>query len=237
LAAIQQGARQVECTINGLGERAGNAAMEEIVMAIRTRNDLLDYQTSVRTEHIMKASRLVSAITGFAVQPNKAVVGANAFAHEAGIHQDGVLKHAPTYEIMTPESVGLGHSKLVMGKHSGRHAFREKLRELGYDELGDNAVQELFARFKDLADNKKEIFDEDIVALVDDQVARVSEHIRFVSLNVVCGSSGQGHGQRPGRRHLPGDQANFSARCASAALSGARRDARHRRPGRGDRAA
>ncbi len=190
LAALRQGARQVECTINGLGERAGNAAMEEIVMAIRTRNDLLDYQTGMRTEHIMKASRLVSAITGFAVQPNKAVVGANAFAHEAGIHQDGVLKNAQTYEIMTPESIGLGQSKLVMGKHSGRHAFREKLRELGYDELGDNAIQELFARFKSLADNKKEIFDEDIVALVDDQVARVSEHIRFVSLNIVCNSSG-----------------------------------------------
>ena len=138
----------------------------------------------------MRASRLVSAITGFVVQPNKAIVGANAFAHEAGIHQDGVLKDAQTYEIMTPESVGLVQSTLVMGKHSGRHAFREKLRSLGYTELGDNALQEAFVRFKDLADKKKELFDEDIIALVDTEVAGANDRIRFGSLAVSCGSSG-----------------------------------------------
>ena len=190
LSAVQAGARQVECTINGLGERAGNAAMEEIVMALRTRNDLLSYETGVRSENIMRASRLVSAVTGFVVQPNKAIVGANAFAHEAGIHQDGVLKDAQTYEIMTPESVGLVQSTLVMGKHSGRHAFREKLRSLGYAELGDNAMQEAFVRFKDLADRKKELFDEDIIALVDTEVAGANDRIRFGSLSVSCGSSG-----------------------------------------------
>ena len=190
LSAVQAGARQVECTINGLGERAGNAAMEEIVMALRTRNDLLSYETGVKTENIMRASRLVSAVTGFVVQPNKAIVGANAFAHEAGIHQDGVLKDAQTYEIMTPESVGLVQSTLVMGKHSGRHAFREKLRNLGYAEIGDNALQEAFVRFKDLADKKKELFDEDIIALVDTEVAGANDRIRFGSLSVSCGSSG-----------------------------------------------
>ena len=187
LAAVQMGARQVECTINGLGERAGNAAMEEIVMAIRTRFDTMPFSTGIKTENITKASRLVSTITGFTVQPNKAIVGANAFAHEAGIHQDGVLKHAGTYEIMTPESVGLSKSTLVMGKHSGRHAFREKLKELGYT-LGDNAIQDTFKRFKDLADKKKEIFDEDIIALVDDEVVRTNDRVRLVSLEILCGT-------------------------------------------------
>ncbi len=187
LAAVQVGARQVECTINGLGERAGNAAMEEIVMALRTRADAMPFETGIRTEDIIKASRLVSAITGFAVQPNKAIVGKNAFAHESGIHQDGVLKHAETYEIMTPESVGLTQSSLVMGKHSGRHAFKEKLKDLGYD-LGDNAVQDAFKRFKDLADLKKDVFDEDIIALVDDEVVRVNDRIKLVSLEVLCGT-------------------------------------------------
>jgi 2-isopropylmalate synthase len=190
LAAIQKGAGQVECTINGLGERAGNAALEEIVMAIKTRHDLFPFETGIKTEHITRASRLVSAITGFPVQPNKAIVGANAFAHESGIHQDGVLKHAQTYEIMTPESVGLGNSKLVMGKHSGRHAFREKLKELGYGEVGDNTLQQVFARFKDLADKKKEVFDEDIAALLDETMAETAERIRFVSLGINCGSKG-----------------------------------------------
>jgi 2-isopropylmalate synthase len=188
LAGVAAGARQVECTINGLGERAGNAALEEIVMALRTRKDVMPYSTSVLTENITKVSRLVSTITGFAVQPNKAIVGANAFAHESGIHQDGMLKNAETYEIMTPESVGLTQSNLVLGKHSGRHAFRKKLSELGFD-LGDNAVQDVFVRFKDLADKKKEIFDEDIVALVDDEV-RDNDHVRFVALQVVAGSRG-----------------------------------------------
>ena len=188
LAGVAAGARQVECTINGLGERAGNAALEEIVMALRTRSDVLPYDTGIRTENITKASRLVSTITGFAVQPNKAIVGANAFAHESGIHQDGMLKNAQTYEIMTPESVGLTQSNLVLGKHSGRHAFRKKLTELGF-ELGDNAMQVAFNRFKDLADKKKEVFDEDIIALVDDEV-RANDRIKFVSLQVVAGSKG-----------------------------------------------
>ena len=190
LAAVGAGARQVECTINGLGERAGNAAMEEIVMALRTRQDLMPYSTGIVTENITKASRLVSAITGFTVQPNKAIVGKNAFAHESGIHQDGMLKHAGTYEIMTPESVGLNQSKLVLGKHSGRHAFKEKLKGLGYD-LGDNAVEDAFKRFKDLADKKKDVFDEDIMALDDDEVLRVNDRLQLVSLEVLCGTKHQ----------------------------------------------
>ncbi len=188
LAALQVGARQVECTINGLGERAGNAALEEIVMALRTRRETLAFDCGIKTEEITKASRLVSGITGFAVQPNKAIVGANAFAHESGIHQDGVLKHAETYEIMTPESVGLTQSNLVLGKHSGRHAFKEKLSDLGY-ELGDNAIQDAFKRFKDLADLKKEVFDEDIIALVDDEVVRDNDRIRMLELEVICGTN------------------------------------------------
>jgi 2-isopropylmalate synthase len=189
LAAVGAGARQVECTINGLGERAGNAALEEVVMALKTRHDRIPYATGIKTEVITKASRLVSTITGFPVQPNKAIVGANAFAHESGIHQDGMLKHAGTYEIMTPESVGLIRSTLVMGKHSGRHAFKAKLKELGF-ELGDNALEDAFRRFKDLADKKKDVFDEDIVALIDDSIVRSNEHIRFVSLQVIAGSKG-----------------------------------------------
>jgi 2-isopropylmalate synthase len=189
LAAVGAGARQVECTINGLGERAGNASLEEIVMALRTRQDAMPYATGVRTEYITRASRLVSAITGFVVQPNKAIVGANAFAHESGIHQDGMLKHAGTYEIMTPASVGLNKSTLVMGKHSGRHAFKVKLKDLGF-ELGDNAVNDAFRRFKDLADRKKDVYDEDIVALVDDEIQHGQERIKFVSLQVIAGSKG-----------------------------------------------
>jgi 2-isopropylmalate synthase len=149
----------------------------------------MPYATGVKSEYITRASRLVSTITGFVVQPNKAVVGANAFAHESGIHQDGMLKHSGTYEIMTPESVGLNRSTLVMGKHSGRHAFRMKLKELGF-EVGDNAATDAFRRFKDLADRKKEIFDEDIVALVDDEVGRAHQRVKFVSLQVVAGSKG-----------------------------------------------
>ena len=187
LAAVRAGARQVECTINGLGERAGNAAMEEIVMALKTRHDAMPFRTGIKTEYITKASRLVSTITGFVVQPNKAIVGANAFAHEAGIHQDGVLKHAETYEIMTPEAVGLAKSTLVMGKHSGRHAFKEKLKELGF-ELDNAAAEDAFRRFKNLADKKKEIFDEDIVTLVDDEVVRANDRIRIVSLKIICGT-------------------------------------------------
>jgi 2-isopropylmalate synthase len=187
LLAVEAGARQIECTINGIGERAGNASLEEVVMAIRTRNDILPYKTRIVTQDIMKASRLISAITGFSVQPNKAIVGANAFAHESGIHQDGVLKNAQTYEIMRPEDVGLVRSSLVMGKHSGRHAFKKKLEELGYA-LGDNAMNEAFVRFKTLADRKKEVLDEDLMALVDDQIQTGEQRVKFVSLYVQCGS-------------------------------------------------
>ena len=189
LAAVEAGARQIECTINGIGERAGNAALEEVVMALKTRHDKLPYVTGIHTENIVMISRLVSAVTGFVVQNNKAIVGANAFAHESGIHQDGVLKHAGTYEIMTPEEVGLSESKLVLGKLSGRHAFRRKVEELGY-RLGDNALQDAFRRFKDIADKKREMFDEDIIALIDDEVVRNNDRLRFVSLRVVCGSLG-----------------------------------------------
>ncbi len=187
VAAIQEGARQVECTINGLGERAGNAALEEVVMTLKVKKDLMPFHTNVKSEYITKASRLVSSITGFTVQPNKAIVGANAFAHEAGIHQDGMLKNAETYEIMTPESVGLNKSSLVLGKHSGKHAFSEKLKELGYD-FGDNALMEVFGRFKDLADKKKEIFEEDLIALAGERTMTYDEHIKFVSLEVNAGS-------------------------------------------------
>jgi 2-isopropylmalate synthase len=189
LAGLEAGARQIECTINGIGERAGNAALEEIVMALRTRQDAMPYSSEVVTTEITRTSKLVSTITGLAVQNNKAIVGANAFAHEAGIHQDGMLKNAETYEIMTPESVGLKKSSLVMGKHSGRHAFREKLKELGY-ELGDNALQDSFRRFKDLADKKKQVYDEDIVALVDDEVMRGNDVIKVLSLQIACGTKG-----------------------------------------------
>jgi len=189
LAGVGAGARQVECTINGLGERAGNAALEEVVMAINTRNDVLSYWTNVNPTYITRASKLVSAVTAFPVQPNKAIVGKNAFAHESGIHQDGMLKNTQTYEIMTPESVGLKESSLVMGKHSGRHAFREKLKDLGYN-LADDDFQNAFKRFKDLADHKKQVYDEDIEALVDDQVSQASEHIKFVALTVIAGTGG-----------------------------------------------
>ncbi len=187
LAAISAGVRQIESTINGIGERAGNASLEEAVMAIRVRNDRVPFRNNVKTRNILRVSRLLSTITGFNVQPNKAIVGRNAFAHEAGIHQDGVLKNAATYEIMTPESVGWTKSNLVMGKHSGRAAFRDKLRSLGY-EIGDNQLNVAFRRFKELADRKKVVYDEDLMALVDDEVMRDHERIRFVSLDVHAGS-------------------------------------------------
>lgn len=185
LAAVVAGARQVECTINGLGERAGNAALEEIVMAIKTRADLLGVHTRIDTPHILSTSRLVSGITGFPVQPNKAIVGANAFAHESGIHQDGVLKHRETYEIMSAESVGWNANKMVMGKHSGRAAFRSRLEELGIVLAGEGELNAAFARFKDLADKKHEIFDEDLQALVSDSLtAEAPEHFKLLSLEV-----------------------------------------------------
>ncbi|MDP1987740.1 2-isopropylmalate synthase, partial [Phenylobacterium sp.] len=189
LAGVQGGARQVEVAINGIGERAGNAALEEVVMALKVRGDRLPYFTGAETQHITRASRYVSAITGFPVQFNKAIVGKNAFAHESGIHQDGMLKDRGTYEIMTPESVGQGASNLVMGKHSGRHAFREKLKALGY-ELGQNALNEAFQRFKDLADKKKHVFDDDIVALVDDALASGADRIQVKHLRVIAGTEG-----------------------------------------------
>ena len=189
LAAVSAGARQVECTINGLGERAGNAAMEEVVMALKTRQDILPFTTHIDTTHITRVSRLVSTITGFVVQNNKAIVGANAFAHEAGIHQDGMLKHAGTYEIMTPESVGLHTSTLVLGKHSGRHAFKNKLKELDL-ELEEEAVLGAFERFKLLADKKKDIYDEDIIALIDNRAITEKQAINFEALAVQCGSQG-----------------------------------------------
>ncbi len=189
LAGVQAGARQIECTINGIGERAGNAALEEVVMAMRTRADAIPYRNNIDTTGLTKISRTLSAITSFNVQPNKAIVGANAFSHASGIHQDGMLKNAQTYEIMTPESVGLSESKLSLQKHSGRAAFKNKLKELGY-ELGDNAFQEAFARFKDLADRKKEIFEDDLIALVEDEANREHEAIKFVSLQIVAGTSG-----------------------------------------------
>lgn len=184
LAAVTAGARQVECTINGLGERAGNAALEEIVMAIRTREDVLRVQTQIVTENILAASRLVSGITGFVVQPNKAIVGANAFAHESGIHQDGVLKHRETYEIMSAQSVGWHTNKLSLGKLSGRNAFRSRLVELGIELQSEAEMNLAFARFKELADKKHEIFDEDLQALVSDTLTEAVEYVKLVYLDV-----------------------------------------------------
>jgi len=186
LAAIQAGARQVECTINGIGERAGNASLEEVAMALRTRHDALGATTGVTSQRILRTSKLLATITGFDVQPNKAIVGRNAFAHESGIHQDGVLKDASTYEIMTPESVGWTTNSIVLGKHSGRAAFRDRLKTLGY-EVGDNQLNDAFKRFKDLADRKKVVYDEDIAALVDDEVGRAHDRIRLTGLNVSTG--------------------------------------------------
>ncbi|MFY9178337.1 MAG: 2-isopropylmalate synthase [Venatoribacter sp.] len=183
LTAVTNGARQVECTINGLGERAGNASLEEIVMALRTRHDLFNIETGIDTTHIVPTSRLVSSITGFPVQPNKAIVGANAFAHESGIHQDGVLKHRETYEIMKAEDVGWGANKMVMGKHSGRAAFRSRLEELGVSFATDSELNSAFARFKELADKKHEIFDEDLQALVTETASEAAqENVRLVAL-------------------------------------------------------
>jgi len=190
LAAVDAGARQIECTINGLGERAGNTALEEVVMAMKVRNDIMPYRTQIDSTKIMAISRRVATVSGFAVQFNKAIVGKNAFAHESGIHQDGMLKNAETFEIMRPEDVGLGETNLVMGKHSGRAALRSKLKELGID-LADNQLNDVFVRFKDLADRKKEVFDEDLLALVRaDTADEQSDHLNLKSLRVVCGTQG-----------------------------------------------
>ncbi len=187
LSAIIAGARQVECTINGIGERAGNAALEEIVMCLKTRSDKLPFFTDIETKKITMISHLVSSITGFMVQPNKAIVGKNAFAHESGIHQDGMLKNANTYEIITPESIGLSSSELVLGKHSGRHAFKVKLNDLGYD-LEDKNINKLFEDFKDLADKKKQVFEEDLIALVESENKHPSNmFIDLIDMSLKCG--------------------------------------------------
>ena len=187
LAAINNGARQVECTINGIGERAGNTAMEEVVMALRTRADKMKYHTDVVTEHIHASSRMVTTITGLPVQPNKAIVGANAFAHESGIHQDGMLKERSTYEIMDPSHIGLNKSNLVLGKHSGRHALKDRVESMGYG-LTSEELDRVFIRFKEVADVKKEMFDEDLEAILMDEVLRIPEAYQLVSMGVMGGS-------------------------------------------------
>merc|ERR1711965_779445 len=190
LAGVKAGARQIECTINGLGERAGNAALEEVVMAIRTRPDLMSYDTGINTTLLSKASKIVSNATGFPVQYNKAIVGKNAFAHE-----DGMLKNRQTYEIMTPESVGVKQTSLVMGKHSGRHAFKDKVNSLGYPDLTDDVVSNAFAKFKVLADKKKHVYDEDIIALVDDSLI-IDNKVNAISLKSLKVFAGTGEPQR-----------------------------------------
>ena len=188
LAAVEGGARQIECTINGLGERAGNTALEEVVMALRVRNDIMPYYTGIDTTKIMNISRRVASVSGFSVQYNKAIVGKNAFAHESGIHQDGMLKNAETFEIMRPQDIGLSSSSLPLGKHSGRAALRAKLKDLGY-EMGDNQLKDVFVRFKELADRKKEVYDEDLIALMTDSTAEAgSEHLKVKFLRVICGT-------------------------------------------------
>ena len=187
LAAVLAGAGQVECTINGIGERAGNASMEEIVMGLRTRRDYYNADTKIVTEEIYRASRLITKITGIVVQPNKAIVGDNAFAHESGIHQDGWLKEKTTYEIMRPESVGVVQSKLVMGKHSGRHAFRKQLETMGYD-LSDEELNKAFERFKHVADQKKELYEEDLDAIVAEEIFRIPELYTLVAMRVESGT-------------------------------------------------
>jgi 2-isopropylmalate synthase len=186
LEAIKVGARQVECTINGIGERAGNASLEEIVMALKTRQDFFNLTTDIDTTQIYRTSRLVSELTGFSIQPNKAIIGANAFRHQSGIHQDGVLKKAITYEIMDPKSVGIPSSALVLGKVSGRHAFKERLSELGYT-LGEEALNRAFQGFKELADKKKEITDRDIESLIAEKLRTVIEVYHLDHIEVSCG--------------------------------------------------
>jgi len=186
LAAIMNGAGQVECTVNGIGERAGNCSMEEVVMNLRTRKDFYQATTNINTSEIIRTSRLLTRITGVPVQPNKAIVGANAFAHESGIHQDGLLKEKMTYEIIRPEDIGLKQTELVLGKHSGRHAFKERLKELGYD-LSDDEIETAFQKFKHLADQKKDIFDDDIAALVSEEVSKIPETYGLVDLSVSSG--------------------------------------------------
>ncbi|MTI03131.1 2-isopropylmalate synthase [Roseibium sp. RKSG952] len=190
LAAVAGGARQIECTINGLGERAGNTALEEVVMALRTRNDIMPWHTGIDTTKIMHISRRVATVSGFNVQFNKAIVGKNAFAHESGIHQDGMLKNRENFEIMRPEDIGLSGTSLPLGKHSGRAALRDKLNTMGY-EVGDNQLKDIFIRFKELADRKKEVFDDDIIALMTLDDDDGNDHLQLVSLKVTCGTVGK----------------------------------------------
>ena len=193
LAGVRNGARQVECTVNGLGERAGNAALEEIVMAIHTRADFFSsggtavLRTGIKTTEIYRTSQLVSRLTGFVVQPNKAIVGANAFAHEAGVHVDGVLKERTTYEIMTPESIGLGGSRMVLGRHTGRHGFRQRCQQLGF-KLSDAELEQAYRRFLEIADKKKEVFDEDIAVIINDEIRVVEKIYELQYLHVACGT-------------------------------------------------
>jgi 2-isopropylmalate synthase len=188
IAAISNGARQAEVTINGIGERAGNTSLEEVVMALHTRSNFFSTSTAIRTEYIHPTSRLVSMITGIMVQPNKAIVGANAFAHEAGIHQDGILKNPMTYEIMRPETIGLSANKLVLGKHSGRHALRTHLKELGYD-LANEELNLVFEKFKELADKKKQVVDEDLEVIVTEGILRTADVFRLEYLHVTAGTT------------------------------------------------
>ncbi|MGI9367557.1 MAG: 2-isopropylmalate synthase [Ruegeria sp.] len=190
LAAVAGGARQIECTINGLGERAGNTALEEVVMALRTRNDIMPWHTGIDTSKIMHISRRVATVSGFPVQFNKAIVGKNAFAHESGIHQDGMLKNRENFEIMRPEDIGLSGTSLPLGKHSGRAALRDKLNTLGY-EVGDNQLKDIFVRFKELADRKKEVFDDDILALMTLDDDDANDRLQLVSMKVTCGTVGK----------------------------------------------
>jgi len=249
LAAVKEGARQIECTINGLGERAGNCALEEVVMAVRTRADYFGVQSRINTKRLLPASRLVSHVTGIQVQRNKAIVGQNAFAHEAGIHQDGMLKERSTYEIMRPEDIGLQRTELVLGKHSGRHALRQRIRDLGYH-LDDIQLQRVFESFKVLADRKKEIYDADIEALAEAQIhtgpalwagggdvqRRLGHH--SVRGGVPVARRGPhfprvGHWRRSGGRGLQGDRAHHRHRDQVEGLPRAQRDGRRGRPGRG----
>ena len=195
LAAVRAGARQIECTINGIGERAGNASLEELVMALKTRQEYYGFECDIVTEQLFPSSKLLTQITGVDVQPNKAIVGANAFAHEAGIHQDGMLKNRQTYEIMTPESVGVKQTSLVMGKHSGRHAFKDKLTSLGYTDVTDDVIENAFGKFKVLADKKKHVYDEDIIALVDDSLI-IDNKVNAINLKSLKVFAGTGEPQR-----------------------------------------
>ena len=255
LTAVLNGARQVECTINGLGERAGNASLEEVVMTVRTRQDMFPCDVGLDTTHIVPVSRLVSSITGFPVQPNKAIVGANAFAHESGIHQDGVLKSRETYEIMRAQDVGWSANRMVLGKHSGRNAFRARLKELGICPESEQELNAAFQRFKDLADKKHDIYDEDLQALITEaNLAAEDELVKLVTHARVLGDRrdphGQCHparewrraprqraGQRPGRCHIQGHRCHPAQRDPVAAIFGEQHHQRHRCAGRGHGAA